>query len=475
MTTDEAPIDSGRPAATATVPGATLPHFAPRTPSTLEEAGIGEHEIVALLLKTLYLQGQLTGFDLADELRLPFSIVDLALQTLQRERCLEVASARVVGRVSYRFQLTEFGRIRAREAFEQSRYVGPAPVSLSDYVTQCRLQSIARVHCDLESLTPSFDGVQLPAGFLELLGPAICSGRALLLYGSPGNGKTLIGHRIGQFLTERGGNIFVPYAVSSGGSIVTVFDPTVHDTTDDVESPSDSPADEATARHERSVFTREPAFDRRWRQIRRPVVVTCGELTGEMLELRHGGEGEFYQAPPHVKANGGLFFIDDLGRQRIPPRTLLNRWILPLEQRIDYLTLSNGRRFAVPFEQLTVFSTNLKAEEWADDAFLRRIPHKIHVGPPTTAQLTAMFGRCCKEAGLSVSTQLAERLFRRPHDRYRSPRASDPQDFVEYVLSICRFRGETPHLDDALLDEAAERFFLPVTKRDPDTPEADTA
>jgi len=465
VSTDELPQASGLRSARDSA--AEVPHFAPPTPSTLEQTGIGEHEIAALLLKNLYLRGQQTGFDLADQLRLPFSIVDVALQTLQRERCLEVASARVVGRVSFRFQLTEFGRIRAREAFEQSRYVGPAPVSLEDYVSQCRVQSVARVHCDLESLIPAFDGVQLPSGFLELLGPAICSGRALLLYGSPGNGKTLVGHRIGRFLTEQGGDIYVPYAVSSGGSIVTIFDPTVHDATDRDDAPSGLPADESTT-DERPQLTREPAFDRRWRQIRRPVVVTCGELTGEMLELRQGGEGEYYQAPAHVKANGGLFFIDDLGRQRIPPRALLNRWILPLEQRIDYLTLSNGRRIAIPFEQFTVFSTNLKAEEWADDAFLRRIPHKIHVGPPTTAQLTAMFSRCCEEAGLSVSPQLAERLFRRPHDRQRLPRASDPQDFVEYVLSICRFRGETPHLDDALLDEAADRFFAPVTSRDPD-------
>ncbi|MFG0335150.1 MAG: ATPase [Maioricimonas sp. JB049] len=475
MSPDERPLQAAARTGTATAPGPSVPHFAPRTPATLEQAGIGEHEVAALLLKTLYLQGPLTGFDLADQLRLPFSIVDLPLQTLQRERCLEVASARVVGRVSYRFQLTEFGRIRAREAFEQSRYVGPAPVSLEAYLTQCRLQSVARVPCDLASLIPAFDGVQLPAGFLELLGPAICSGRALLLHGSPGNGKTLIGHRIGRFLTERGGDIFVPYAVSNGGSIVTIFDPTVHDTTDGIDAPSDRPEEQNAGASERYGFTREPAFDRRWRQIRRPVVVTCGELTGDMLELRHGGEGEFYQAPPHVKANGGLFFIDDLGRQQIPPKVLLNRWILPLEQRIDYLTLSNGRRFAVPFEQFTVFSTNLNAEEWADDAFLRRIPHTIHVGPPTTAQLTAMFRRCCEEAGLSASTQLAERLFRRPHDRYRSPRASDPQDFVEYILSICRFRGETPHLDDTLVSEAADRFFVPVTARDPKSPEADRA
>lgn len=439
---DSAPLD-------APAGGGVSP---PPPPATLREAGVTIGQLADLTLKLLYLHGGLTGFEIARELRLPFGLVDEGLRFLKEQRCVEVTTGELVGRVSQRFVLTELGRLRARDVFEQCRYVGPAPVSLEAYTQQCRLQTVVGIECDPEEFRNSFTGLVLRAGLLEELGPAVCSGRSIFLSGPPGNGKTAIARRIAGYLTAHSGEIYVPYAVHVDNSVVTVFDPAVHRWTDpDVAAASDD-----------QPILEECGFDRRWRRIRRPVIVTGGELTLAMLDLRHNDAGRFYTAPLHIKANGGVFLIDDFGRQVISPRELLNRWILPLEERIDFLTLASGKKVCVPFEQLIIFSTNLPPDSLVDEAFLRRIRHKIVVGPPSREEYRRIFEGRCAELGVKGADAAVEYLFAEHYNRNRLPRSSDPRDLLDIARSICRFRGETPHLSEPLLVEAAQRFFCQV-------------
>ncbi|MCA9073019.1 MAG: ATPase, partial [Planctomycetaceae bacterium] len=384
------------------------PVTAPPCPTTLEAAGIGLMPLADLLLKHLYLQGNTLGVQLARQVRLPFQLVEEALRLLKAEKCLEVLSGDLIGPASYRFNLTEIGRQRAQECFQNCRYVGPAPVSLKAYVDQCRKQQVSLVSCRVEALRTAFEDFVIRPGLLEELGPAVCSGQSIFVHGPPGNGKTIIGKGLGQFLNEHGGEIYVPYAVEAEGSIITIFDPTVHKATDQEElageqSPLSALSGGADGEH--------PNTDLRWRRVKRPVVITGGELTLEMLDLRYHKESNFYNAPLHIKANGGVFLIDDFGRQIVSPRELLNRWILPLEDRVDYLTLVTGKKLAVPFEQLIVFSTNLDPRELVDEAFLRRIRHKIRIGPPSRELYSEIFQLCCKQRKIPYDAGAVEYLF----------------------------------------------------------------
>lgn len=417
---------------------------APPAPDSLASAGISVGQLSELILKLLYLNGVLTGFEVSRQIRLPFSVVGEGLQFLKQERSLEVTSGEMVGPLSYRYQLTEAGRNRAREAFETCRYVGPAPVSLEQYTHQCRLQAIRHLSLNSQQLASALQGLVLDPALMQRLGPAVCSGQSIFLYGPSGNGKTVIAKGLGRWLNESGGLIYVPYAFSVDNQIISVFDPNVHRP---VQVLRQDDLEELSAENDFPV-------DLRWRQVRRPVITAGGELDLSMLDLRyHPGSG-FYTAPLHLKANGGVFLLDDFGRQLVPAAQLLNRWILPLEERADSLVLGTGKKFVVPFEQLTIFSTNLRPEELVDAAFLRRIRHKLEILPPTERQFREIFRQACEQRNMHYDDWIVSRLLSTQYDPESPPKASDPRDLLDVIEAICRFRGESPHLSEKIVAEA---------------------
>ena len=333
-------------------------------------------------------------------------MIEDGLKFLKDEKCVEVTGGDLIGRVSYRFNLTELGRKRAQECMKNCAYVGPAPVPIEDYIEQTYRQSVTGINCSPEPLRASFAHLVIPDALLNALGPAIVSGKSVFIYGPPGNGKTAVARSIGDFMNNAGGEIYVPHAFLAENSIITIFDKAIHQTVDG-ENHDRLEDNEATIRRLLNTGTVDP----RWVRIRRPVVVTGGELNLEMLDLRYNATANFYQAPLHVKANGGVFLIDDFGRQLCSPKELLNRWILPLEDRHDYLTVASGKKFEVPFEQLIIFSTNLDPKDLVDDAFLRRIRHKVEIQAPPREVYEKIFNAVAKRLGMNSCTGAVDYLY----------------------------------------------------------------
>ena len=419
------------------------PPAVPPPPSTIEETGLHPDTLSQLLLKTL-VAGEASGTGLSEKLRVPYSVLDALIQHVRVEKLLEVRGTSGTGAAGYRYVLTDLGRDRAGQFLDICRYVGPAPVPLAQYNAYVRACMNARAYVDRKTLSGGFEHLVVGNGMLDQLGPAVNSGKALFLYGAPGNGKTVFAEGIGRAL---GGEMHMPFALDVDGQVITMYDPVSHQRIDQAQSTQ-------------SVVT-TTLHDRRWECIRRPVVVVGGELTLEMLDLTFNPISKFYEAPIQLKANGGVFVVDDFGRQRIPPRDLLNRWIVPLESRVDFLTLHTGRKFEVPFNVFIVFATNLKPESLADEAFLRRIPYKILAKNPTLDEYCRIFELNCKRRGLTFDAVMVEYLDRKYYKPRRlQMRSCHPRDLISQVVDICRYTGREPVITRELLDAACGSYFI---------------
>jgi hypothetical protein len=440
---------------TATASPAAIPNTAPAppVPKTLHETGLSVDQIEQLLVKMLY-GGEATGLTVAERIRLPFTMIEPLIERLRAEQLVEVRGTTGSGSASYRYALTDAGRARAVQYLEASQYVGPAPVPLAGYLAQMRALSAARVYIDRERLRQGFSHLIINDQVLEQLGPAVNAGKAVFLYGPPGNGKTVIAEGLGRAL---GGDMYMPHAIDVDGHILTMFDPINHDSLE---------ADPEAS----SVIAAAPR-DRRWVRIRRPVVMVGGELTLDMLDLTFNPMTKFYEAPIQLKANGGVFLVDDFGRQRIRPQELLNRWIVPLESRVDYLTLHTGKKFQVPFDVLIVFATNLDPASLADEAFLRRIPYKIPITDPSTDEFTRIFDLNCRRRNLRFHQVMVAYLQRRHYGPAGRPlRACHPRDLLDQVTALCRYRGVEPAITRELLDAACASYFVDGLKPDEPLP-----
>jgi hypothetical protein len=412
-------------------------------PATIADTGLHHDTLAQLMLKTL-IAGETSGTQLAELLRLPYSVLEAIIQHARVEKLVEVRGAGGVGTAGYRYALTDVGRQRAHQFLDLCRYVGPAPVPLAQYNAHVRAAMAARPWIDRDLLSHGFEHLVVNQGMYDKLGPAVNSGKSLFLYGAPGNGKTVVAEGIGRAL---GSDMFVPHAIDVDGQIITMFDPVSHVAT-------------SSTGASQSVIAAS-AQDRRWEKIRRPVVVVGGELTLDMLDLTFNPIANFYEAPIQMKANGGVFVVDDFGRQRIPPRDLLNRWIVPLESRVDFLTLHTGRKFEVPFNVFIIFATNLKPESLADEAFLRRIPYKIRAQNPTTDEYAKIFELVCRKRGLPFDAVMVEYLMRKYYEpRQLQMRACHPRDLVEQVVDMCRYQQREPAITRELLDAACASYFL---------------
>jgi predicted ATPase with chaperone activity len=484
----------------------------PSPPQSMEESGLPEEFVAGLLVKTLHHRGSASGFELSELLALPYPLLDGLIEQLQERRLLQVSATRGPTRGEYVFTLTSDGRKRAAEELELSRYVGPAPVPLEDFRRWVELQTIDGTRISEAELRNALEGVVLPDSMLELLGPALNSGRSLFLFGDSGNGKTLMARRLARVYRDR---YFVPYSVLVDGSVMIVYDP-VHHSPAATESAAEQRADTRTAelgsagswdssrsgaeepvgygftpleadaavQSRAAVAERPPVggvelqdrtsadvlreiirtvaqHDRRFAEARRPVVVLGGELTLEQLDLQWDRIGRVYQAPPQLKAAGGVLVIDDLGRQRVEVRELLNRWGVPLENRQDHLTLTSGRKLVVPFDCFVIFSTNLDPRSLADDSFLRRIHYKIEVSDPDRADYERIFRSCCEERGIVYEETAVQYLFAEYYEKARiPPRRCHPRDVLSHIEDLADYRGTPARLELSLLEPACRSYFL---------------
>ena len=431
----------------APAPTADIAALHPPAPRTLEEAGLTHDFVTQLLLKVMHFGSDYTGLELARRIGLEFAVIEPVLEFLKRTHQCEVFGGSMIGGPSYRYRITDEGRRRALLFLEHSHYVGIAPVPLSQYRAYMEAYRAAAPRSVTRArVREAFSHLVISQKVLDQVGPAVAAGHSMFVYGPPGNGKTVIAQAIRNL---QDGEIAIPHALEVEGQIIKFYDPVNHERLD-----GDGAADSTS-------LTIGQRRDERWVRCRRPMVMVGGELTLEALDLAFSATAGFYTAPVQARANGGVLVIDDFGRQHCSPRDLLNRWIVPLESRVDFLTLQTGQKFDLPFMVLVVFATNIKPAELVDEAFLRRIHYKVFCESPTKADFTQIFENFCRHRHLPYDPSLVEQLltgYFRP--RGIQMRGCHPRDLIEQALAHAEYVGEPPHLTLELLEAACAGYFV---------------
>ncbi len=410
----------------------------PAVPKNVEETGLDLSFIADLVLKHILFMGEFKIADIAERVKLPNSIVDIALDVLRREKFIEVKGAAEFVKATYNFTITGSGKMRASELLDICRYVGPAPVTLDDYKQMVQLQTIKNIEVSETSVKNAFSHLILSEKLLRRLGPAVSSGKAMFVYGPPGNGKTTIAETIGKILP---GSVYMPHSIIVGGQIILIFDPVTH-----ILDGSGKGTE-----HE----------DQRWLLIKRPVIMTGGELTLMTLDLIFNPISKFYEASLQMKANNGLFIVDDFGRQQMDPQNLLNRWIVPLERRTDFMTLHTGMKFDIPFDQIVIFATNLEPRHLVDEAFLRRIRYKIKIDHPTEEEYEAIFRKVCDSNGIVYRQEIIDYLIKNYYKKFGVKfNACHPRDIIDHVTDNAHYYHQGVQLTKESIDMAWENYFV---------------
>lgn len=445
-------------AASATGRDATPMPDIPAQPTSIAETGLSMGFLTDHILKSIYFTGAITGQRLEEMTKLPFlGVIDKVLEFLKLEEFTDIIGADGgFSERSFQYIITNKGRLKVHEVLDRSQYAGPAPVPLEQYLDMAKRQQIGDMVIDQAAIRQAFGHLVVNERMLDKIGPAANSARSLFLYGPPGNGKTSIADGIANML---GGYVLIPYAVEIDGQIIKMFDPLNHQVIKQLEvghpdgpSPFGSPL---------AANTAHSFPDARWLVCKRPRVVVGGELILEQLELIFDPVSKVYEAPFQLKANGGLFLIDDFGRQKCRPQDLLNRWIVPLEKKIDYLALQTGKKIEVPFDVLIIFSTNLNPKDLVDDAFLRRIRHKIEVPNPSPAEFRAIFQLVCKGKKIPYSDDGLRHLLQEHYMKVgRDLRSCHPRDICDQILDEAKYRNISPTMSKELIDRACEAYFV---------------
>ncbi|GFO55339.1 ATPase AAA [Geomonas sp. Red276] len=409
----------------------------PQVPTTLEEAGLERSFAEELVLKHLFFLGEFKMTDVAERVKLPVSLVELMLEDLHKEKLLEIRGAATYTKTSYLFRLTEAGRRKGQDLLDLCRYTGPAPVSIKEYRRVVQAQTVKGALGGEDTLKSALSHLVLNDSVLRRLGPAIISGQAVFIYGPSGNGKTSIAEAIGRALPEE---VYIPYAVQVGGQVISVFDPACHEVV--------APGGEGGT------------TDSRWVLIKRPVINVGGELTLRMLELSFDPVSKYYEGSLQMKANNGVFILDDFGRQQIDPLSILNRWLVPLERQVDHITLQTGMKVLIPFDVLVIISTDLEPKDLVHEAFLRRLHYKIRIDRPTEDEYLTIFKAACEEHGI----EFREDVYRYLNDHWYGSQkversACHPRDLINLILTDSSFYDRPPQLTLESVTEACRDYF----------------
>ncbi|MCX7700556.1 MAG: ATP-binding protein [Gemmataceae bacterium] len=438
--------------------GTTASGYAPQIPRSLKDTGLNITFLFDLILRTIYNAGRITGGELAGMMKLPYSVVAPILPAMRKQGLIDIVGQRGdAGDAGYEYEIKPpKGPLAVEEALNKTTYVGPAPVPFEDYVECIAAQTIRNFVCTRRTIEAAFrDMIITPEVFNEI-GPAINSAASIFLFGAPGNGKTSIAERITRLM---GDDIYIPYAIEANGQIIKLFDPIVHQASQENRSHSHQGVE--------GIFRREVIADERYVKIRRPTIVVGGELSMDMLDLKYHEVGKFYEAPLQMKANGGIFMIDDFGRQQMRPMDLLNRWIVPLEKKYDYLTTVTGTKIEVPFDQLLIFSTNLDPTQLADEAFLRRIKFKIEIRDPSETQWRQIWQLVCRSRNVEYDESGVDYILEKwMRPQQRPLRMCQPRDILDQMISIAKYNMERVTFSPDLIDAACATYFVSNQKRD---------